>query len=124
SEEFPVRGYTAHYAFPSLADQKVIRYRESVLFWATIGCYAASFALFSISSVLISTGRHKLRVEVDAAVAVGAVLSLLCACSGLGMSLYRRGPLSVSYRVMVWSTFIAACVLNGMLLVLAAANTP
>ncbi|KFH41698.1 hypothetical protein ACRE_075960 [Hapsidospora chrysogenum ATCC 11550] len=124
SEEYPARGYTAHYAFPSLADQKVIRYRENVLFWATIGCYAASFALFAISGVLISTGRRKHRVEVDAAVTVGAALSLLCACSGLGMSLYRRDPLSVSYRIMVWSTFIAACLLNGMLLVLVAGNTP
>lgn len=124
SEDFPARGYTAHYAFPSIADQKVIRYRENVLFWATIGCYGASFSFLAISSVLISTGRHKLRVEVDAAVTVGVALGLLCACSALGMSLYRRDPLTVSYRIMIWSTFVAACLLNGMLLVLVVGNAP
>ena len=124
SSDFPAHGYTALYAFPSIADQKVLRYRENVLFWATIGCYAASFALLAISSVLISAGRHKLRVEVDAAVTVGVAFSLLCACAALGMSLYRRDPLSIFYRVLVWATFVAACLLNGMLLVLVVDNAP
>jgi hypothetical protein len=124
SSEFPAYGYAAHYAFPSIAEQKVIRYREKVLFWGTIGCFTASFVLLGISSVLISTGRHKLRVEVDAAVTVGVAMSLLCACSALGMTLYRRDPLSISHRIMVGSTFMAACLLNGMLLVLVVGNTP
>lgn len=124
SSDFPAHGYTALYAFPSIADQKVLRYRENVLFWATIGCYAASFALLAISGVLISAGRHKLRVEVDAAVTVGVALSLLCACAALGMSLYRRDPLSIMNRIFIYATFVVACLLNGMLLVLVVDNAP
>lgn len=124
SSDFPSHGFVGHYAFPSIGEQKVQRYRENVLFWVTVGCYAASFALLAISSVLISTGRHKLRVEVDAAVTVGVAFSLLSACSALGATLYRRDPLTMSYRVMVGSTFIASCLLNGMLLVLVVGNAP
>lgn len=124
SGDFPARGYTAHYAFPSIGDQKVVRYRENVLFWATTACFITSFALLAISGVLISAGRHKLRVEVDAAVTVGVAMSLFSACSGLGMTLYRRDPLSIPYRLMVGSTFVAACLLNGMLLILVVGNTP
>lgn len=124
SSEFPAHGFVGHYAFPSISEQKVQRYRENVLFWVTAGCFAASFALLAISSVLISTGRHKMRVEVDAAVTVGVACSLLSACSALGATLYRRDPLTISYRVMVGSTFIASCLLNSMLLVLVVGNAP
>lgn len=124
SSDFPAHGFVGHYAFPSISEQKVVRYRENVLFWVTVGCYAASFALLAISGVLISTGRHKLRVEVDAAVTVGVACSLLGACSALGATLYRKDPLTMSYRVMVGSTFIASCLLNGMLLVLVVGNAP
>lgn len=118
------QGYAHHYAFPSVDDQRMRRYRERVLLWGTAGCFAASFVLLTITSVLISTGKRKLRVEVDAGVTVGVVVSLFCACSGLGMTLYREDPLPLLYRLMVWSTFIVVCLLNGMLLVLVAENSP
>jgi hypothetical protein len=124
SEEIPTQGYVGLYAFPSIAEQKVIRYRERVLFLGTIGCFVASFVLLGIASLLISTGRHKLRVEVDVGVTVGVMLSLFCACSALGMTLYRKDPLSVVHRLAVWCTFVASCLLNGMLLVLVVGNTP
>lgn len=124
SSEFPVHGFSAHYAFPSIADQKVSRYRENVMLWTTIGCFFVSFILLAISGVLITTGRHKLRVEVDAAVTVGVALSLLCACSGLGASLYRRDPMSVLHRITVGSVFAASCILNAMLLILVVGNAP
>lgn len=124
SEEMPTHGYVGLYAFPSIAEQKVVRYRERVLYLGTIGCFVASFVLLAIASLLISTGRHKLRVEVDAGVTVGVMLSLFCACSALGMTLYRKDKLTVIHRLIVWSAFVASCLLNGMLLVLVVGNTP
>ncbi|KAK0387248.1 hypothetical protein NLU13_5561 [Sarocladium strictum] len=124
SEEIPTQGYVGLYAFPSISEQKVVRYREHVLFLGTIGCFVASFILLIIAGILISTGRHKLRVEVDAGVTVGVVVSLFCACSALGMTLYRKDVLPLVHRLAVWSAFIASCVLNGMLLILVVGNSP
>lgn len=124
SSEFPSQGYVGLYAFPSIAEQKVVRYRERALFLGTIGCFVASFILLAIAGILISTGRHKLRVEVDAGVTVGVVVSLFGACMALGMTLYRQNPLSVMHRLLVWTAFITSCILNGMLLVLVVGNSP
>lgn len=124
SESYPQHGYTALYALPSINEQKIQRYREKVLMWTTLGCFASSFALLGLDGVLFLTGRHKLRVEVDAGVTIGAMISLFCAGSGLGMTLYRRDALPLLYTVTVWSAFIASCILNGMLLVLVLGNTP
>ncbi|KAL6856506.1 SPX domain-containing protein [Trichoderma novae-zelandiae] len=124
SDGFPAQGYAAHYALPSVNSQLLHCYRERVLFWGTIGCFGVAFLFFGIAAILISTGRHKLRVEVDAGATVGAMVSLFCACSGLGMTLYREDRLSLSYRLVVWATFIATCLLNGMLLILVLGNAP
>lgn len=124
SSEFPVSGFSAQYAFPSIADQKVSRYREKVMLWTTIGSFLMSFILFAISGVLVTTGRHKLRVEVDAVVTVGVALSILCACFGLGAALYRKDHLSILHRMTIGSVFIASCILNAMLLVLVVDNAP
>lgn len=124
SVEFPYQGYAAHYALPSISQQKVIRYREKVYFWGTIGCFVGSFLLLAIAGLLILTGRHRLRAEVDAGVTIGVVASLFSACSALGMTMYRRDPLTLPHRLMVWSTFIALCFLNGILLVLVVGNAP
>jgi hypothetical protein len=124
SDTYPPVGYATHYALPSVNEQKVQRYRENVLMWATLGCFVASFALLGVAGVLILTGKHKLRIEVDAGVTVGVMASLFCAGSGLGMTLYRQDVLSVLYRLMVSSAFVASCILNGMLLVLVLGNAP
>ncbi|KAJ9156183.1 Xenotropic and polytropic retrovirus receptor 1 [Pleurostoma richardsiae] len=123
SDGFPV-GYDARYAaLPSINDQRMARYRERVLVLGTLGCMAAAVALLGIAAVLISTGRHKLRAEVDAGVTMGVVASLGCACSALGMTLARRGKVSLAGKVAVWVVFVAVCVSNGMLLVLVMGNT-
>ncbi|KAF6823539.1 spx domain-containing protein [Colletotrichum plurivorum] len=124
SDGIPASGYAAHYAsLPSINEQQVARYRENVLFWGTIGSFGVSFLLLLVAGILISTGRHKLRVEVDAGVTVGVVASLFSACIALGMSMYRRDPLGLWQRVAVYTSFITACVLNGMLLILVVGNT-
>ncbi|CCF44768.1 SPX domain-containing protein [Colletotrichum higginsianum] len=123
SDGMPTTGYATHFAtLPSLNEQQVRRYREHVLFWGTIGCFGVSFLLLLVAGILISTGRHKLRAEVDAGVTVGVVASLFTACLALGMSLYRRDDLGVWQRVAVYSSFFTACVLNGMLLILVVGN--
>jgi hypothetical protein len=124
SEGFPSQGYAAHYALPSLADQRTLRYRERFLFWSTVALFAASFVLLGIAGVLITAGRHRLRVEVDVASTLGVVTSLFCSCSALSTMLYRQDILTVSYRLMVWSAFVASCILNGMLLILIVGNAP
>ncbi|KFA52027.1 hypothetical protein S40293_02958 [Stachybotrys chartarum IBT 40293] len=123
-EELPVSGYNAIYAFPSITDQKVLRYREHALMMGSIGTLIASYALVVITSMLVVTGKHKLRVEVDVGITFGVVVSLFCACSGLAMMLYREERLSVAYRLLTWIAFGVSCILNGMLLVFVVGNSP
>ncbi|KAJ4423547.1 hypothetical protein N0V82_001713 [Gnomoniopsis sp. IMI 355080] len=124
SEEFPSAGYEAHYAaLPSVNDQRMHMYKDRVMFLATSGLFAMSFLLLGIAAVLILTGRHKMRVEVDAGATVGAVVSLACACTALALTMARWESLSGVNRAVVSVTFSTACVLNGMLLVLVMGNT-
>jgi hypothetical protein len=124
SEEFPI-GYKPYYAaVPSIREQHLVRSRERVLFWGIWACLAASFALMGIAAILIKTGKHKMRLEVDAGVTLGIVASLGAACAGLGMSFSRQDQLGWVNVLAVWSTFMAACILNGMLLVLVVGNAP
>jgi len=121
--DFP-RGYEAYYAvLPSIEEQKIARYREKMLFWGTLGSFATSFVLLGVAAVLVATGRHKLRVEVDAGATVGSFTSLVCACAGLGLTLVRRDVLSLTNKLAVWITFLTVVVLNGMLLVLVVGNS-
>ncbi|KAF9772675.1 hypothetical protein IL306_009599 [Fusarium sp. DS 682] len=124
SDGFPSTGYATHYALPSLNQQQAHLYREKTLFWGTVSSFAVSLLLLLVAGTLISTGRHKLRAEVDAGVTVGVVASLFTACSALGMTLYRHGRLSFPHLLAVWTTFIACCILNGMLLILVVGNSP
>ncbi|KAF7547105.1 hypothetical protein G7Z17_g7947 [Cylindrodendrum hubeiense] len=124
SDGFPSTGYATHYALPSVSQQLAARYRENVFLWGTIGCFIVSFILLAVAGILIFTGKHKLRAEVDAGVTVGVVASLFSACSALGMTIYRRDPLPLTYQLMVWVSFTASCLLNGMLLILVVGNAP
>lgn len=99
-------------------DYQVALYRDKVLTRTVILAFVAAFILLVVSGVLIATGRHRLRLEVDAGVAVGSVASLFCACMGLSAMLYRSYPVGLLYSLAVWAAFVAVCALNGMLLVL------
>lgn len=123
SDEFPA-GYEAHYAsLPSIADQRMGLFKDRVMFLATSGLFALSFMLWGIATVLIFTGRHRLRVEVDAGATLGSVVSIGCACTALALTMARWEYLSGANRVVVGMTFLTVCMLNGMLLVLVAGNT-
>ncbi|KAK6062906.1 SPX domain-containing protein [Seiridium cupressi] len=119
SAELPARGYAAHYAaLPSVEDQRMGRLRETVLHRSIVLSYLMAVVLTVIAGVLVATGRHKLRLEVDAGVILAVVVNLFAGCMGLGAMLYRQDRLSFLYQAAVWVTFIAVCLLNGMLLVL------
>lgn len=118
SSDFP-SGYATHYAtFPSIRDQRLIRAREKLLFRATLASFGASLVLLLIASLLVVTGKHKLRIEADAGATVGIVSSLFFATLGFGTMLYRSEQLSWLHRGLVGTTFAAVCILNGILLVI------
>ncbi|KAL2021985.1 hypothetical protein VTK56DRAFT_6225 [Thermocarpiscus australiensis] len=123
-DQFPA-GYRALYAaLPSIDNQRVARYRERVLVWATWACYAVAFVLSGISAILSIAGRHKLRREVDAGVILGIVTSLGLACAALSFTGSRRDKVSLVSKVAVYTTFGLLCSLNGLLLVLVMWNLP
>ncbi|KAI1778101.1 hypothetical protein F4818DRAFT_456077 [Hypoxylon cercidicola] len=99
-------------------DYQITLYRDTVLTRTVVIAFIVAFILLAISGVLIATGKHKLRLEVDAGVTVGSVASLFCACMGLGAMLYHHYPVGIMYSLAVWAAFITVCALNGMLLVL------
>ncbi|KXX81995.1 Xenotropic and polytropic retrovirus receptor 1 [Madurella mycetomatis] len=115
---FPT-GYRAHYAaLPSISEQRMMQYRERVLFWGTWGCYGVSFVLMGIAAVLVVAGRNRMRLEVDAGVTLGIMTSLGLACAALCMACSRQKKSPWLTKAAVWATFAVACVANGVLLVL------
>ncbi|KAH8200116.1 hypothetical protein TruAng_005737 [Truncatella angustata] len=119
STEYPAYGYAAHYAaLPSLEEQRMERFREKILHRSIVLSYFVAVILTFIAGVLVATGRHKLRLEVDAGVILAVVVSLFAGIMGLGAMLYREDRLGIMYKAAVWVTFTAICLLNGMLLVL------
>lgn len=123
SEEFPAGYETHHASLPSVTEQRMDLYKDRVMFLATGGLFAISFLLLGISTVLIFTGRHKLRVEVDAGATLGAVVSIGCGSTALALTMTRWDNLSSVNRAVVALSFATVCVLNGMLIVLVAGNT-
>lgn len=122
SNDFPA-GYAAHYAtFPSIGDQRFSRSRESWLFRITLGSYAASLVLIFITSILFSTGKRKLKVEVDAGAVAGCVASLCFALGGIMAALCRKEKLGWLHTTCVWVGFMGLFALNLMLLFLVLSN--
>jgi hypothetical protein len=123
SSDFPA-GYAAHYAtFPSVNDQKFTREREQLLLRGTIGAFVASIFLVVIAGILVATGRHKLRVEVDAGVFAGVTSSLFFATLGFAAMLYEVERLGTLHRVIVSCIFGVICVMNSCIMVLVLGDT-
>jgi heme/copper-type cytochrome/quinol oxidase subunit 4 len=121
---FPA-GYEPHYAahLPSVEAQRIARYRERLLFYGTIGAFAAAFIFLMVAAVLMFTGRHRLRVEVDAGVTIGVCASLASGCAALGMNMNRQESGGWANWVLVIGAFATICLLNGGLLVMVVGNT-
>ena len=123
SSDFPI-GYTTHYAtFPSISDQKLVRNHENLLFYSTVVSFVAAFLLLLIATILVFTGRHHLRVEVDAGAIVGIVAGLFFATLGFAAMIYRWERLGLLHILCVTASFLADCVLSGLLLILVMGNT-
>jgi len=88
----------------------------------TWGCYAVACVLMGIAAVLVSTGRHKKRLEVDAGVTMGIMTSLGLACAAICMSGSREEKVSWLARLAAMGMFAAICLVNGILLVLVVRN--
>ncbi|CZT45000.1 uncharacterized protein RSE6_05268 [Rhynchosporium secalis] len=120
--EFP-SGYMAHYAtFPSINDQKFSRHRETLLFRGMAGAFVGSIMLIVITGILVSTGRHKLRAEVDAGAIAGCIASLFFAFVGVTLAMCRKQTVGWLHSSCVGVTFAALLALNMMLLFLVLDN--
>jgi hypothetical protein len=123
SGDFP-DGYVARYAnLPSVEDQWLSHYREKLFIGATIGSLTAALLLVFVAGLLVTTGRHRLRAQVDAGVIVGIVSSLFFAMLGFTMMVYRWARVGLLYKICVTTSFITTCILSGVLLVLVVGNT-
>lgn len=112
-------GYSTFYNTTILNINKQIldSKHDSFLIHTIIGCYAASLTLLLIVWLLATTGKKKLRMEVDAGVAIGVIASLLFAIIGLSLVHFRRQKLSQTYRYGAFVTFILTLLLNCMILI-------
>lgn len=99
-------GYATHYAkFPSVADQAQRHafdgHRDLLLSHASMGCFLAAYILLFVSGLLLATGRHKLRAEVDAGVLTGGIGAMVFACIGAQCSAWRWENVSTVGRILV-----------------------
>ncbi|KAJ8120405.1 hypothetical protein ONZ43_g2877 [Nemania bipapillata] len=111
------------YSTSSAADLKIARYQDKLITRSIIVAFLVAFVLLGISSLLVTTGRRHLRLEVDAGATLGSVASLFCACMGLGAMFYRHSPAGYLYSIVVWGAFVAVCALNGILLMVVAGSS-
>ncbi|KAF8864973.1 SPX-domain-containing protein [Acephala macrosclerotiorum] len=122
SSDFP-SGYAAHYAtFPSVTDQRHSKAKERLLFRTMLGSFGASLLFLFIATILVATGKKKLRLEVDAGVIVGIVASLFLNMTAIGAVLGRQQKLGWLYWSLVSVAFVGICIFNGMLLVVVTAK--
>lgn len=98
-------------------------YHERVLFQGMIGSFLASTVLLLVATILVATGKHRLRAEVDIGVVVGVIASLFFGTLGIATTMYRKERLAWLHRCLVWLVFSAICIWDGMLLVFVVGNT-
>ena len=123
SSDFPA-GYAAHYAtFPSINDQKLIQERKKLVMTIIIGTFVGSTVLTAISGILVATGRHRLRVEVDAGVFTGVAASLFFATMAFAGMLYEHERIGTAHRWAFILAFIVICVLNSFILTMVMIDT-
>jgi hypothetical protein len=123
SSDFP-GGYTTHYAmFPSINDQKLVQERKKLVIQGIFGAFTASILLMAVAGILVATGRHKLRVEVDAGVFTGVAASLFFATMAFAGMLYEQEKIGTVYRWSVILTFVVICVLNSFIMAMVMADT-
>ncbi|KAI1821380.1 hypothetical protein F4861DRAFT_519094 [Xylaria intraflava] len=129
SEDGEIQRHTHDLPFSSRStssagtDTKLRPYQDTLLTRSIVLAFISAFMLLGVSGLLVVTGRRRLRLEVNIGAAAGSIASLLCACTGLGIMLYRQYPSGYLYSLAVWITFIVACTLNGALLLIIVNNS-
>ncbi|KAI9643131.1 hypothetical protein NHQ30_008866 [Ciborinia camelliae] len=122
SAEFP-GGYVAHYAtFPSVADQRLSRFQEQVLLFTMITCFFFSTLCEAASALLLATGRHKLRTEVDLGALMGALIGLCLAIGGLICMACRNERLGWVHRGAVLIATTSLLIGSILLLIMVLGN--
>ncbi|KAG0646019.1 hypothetical protein D0Z07_7749 [Hyphodiscus hymeniophilus] len=123
SSDFPT-GYATHFAaLPSIHDQRFSQERRKFLIQGIIGAFVASLLLMAIAGILVATGRHKLRIEVDAGVFTGVAASLFFATMAFAGMLYEHEKIGAFYRWGVILTFAIICVLNSFIMAMVMSDT-
>jgi hypothetical protein len=123
SSDFP-NGYAAHYAtLPSVDEQKFVRERKKLVLRGVSGAFVASILLMAVAGILVATGRHKLRVEVDAGVFTGVTASLFFATMGFAGMLYEHERIGAIYRWAVGLGFVVICAINSFIMAMVTTNT-
>lgn len=118
------RDYSSNYHhYPSFGEHQMNSYHERVLLQGMIGCFLASTVLLLVATILVATGKHRLRAEVDIGVVVGVIASLFFGTLGIATTMYRKDRLTWLHRCLVWLAFSAICIWDGMLLVFVVGNT-
>ncbi|KAA8574470.1 hypothetical protein EYC84_005930 [Monilinia fructicola] len=118
SADFP-GGYVTHYAtFPSVADQRLSRFQEQTLLFTMLACFFFSALSEAASTLLLATGRHKLRTEVDLGALMGALLGLCLAAGGLICMACRNERLGWVHRGVVFITTTVLLIGSIILLVM------
>ncbi|QSZ33166.1 hypothetical protein DSL72_002752 [Monilinia vaccinii-corymbosi] len=122
SGDFP-GGYVAHYAtFPSVADQRLSRFQEQTLLSTMIACFFFSALSEAASMLLLATGRHRLRTEVDLGALMGALLGLCLAAGGLICMACRKERIAWVHRATVFITTTVLLIGSIILLVMVIGN--
>ncbi|PHH76128.1 hypothetical protein CDD80_1796 [Ophiocordyceps camponoti-rufipedis] len=97
---------------------------DKLLARSTAASLVASLSLTSLSTALLTSRRARLRLETDALVTAAVLVSLVCACGGLGLTLVRDTRPGLLHRALVCGAFVAACLWSGVLLVLVIGSAP
>ena len=118
SEEHPFISERRYSTFPSLPEYRSPRSRESLLFRSYLGFLIAAYVLLMVCTILATTGRRKLHLEVELGVIVGVTASLVFAVSGVGLMFLRRDRLGWLHWFTVLSAFGFVCIASGVLLAL------
>ncbi|KAL2264951.1 hypothetical protein VTJ83DRAFT_7461 [Remersonia thermophila] len=116
-------GYDSYYQGPHVERRAMALFRDRVLARATWACFGVALVLAGIAGVLVTTGKHKMRVEVDAGVIVGIITSLGLACAAVCMAGARPAErIGLVGGLAAAAMFAVVCVTDGVLLVLVMGN--
>lgn len=109
--------YDARYASLSIHDRKMEDFRNAALARGSLGLFFISSVFMVVAAILVSTGRHKKRVEVDVGVTIGIATALGCCFVALALFLLRTDRKGAAETAIIWIWFVIVCGGSGAFLV-------